>query len=67
MIPMKIYYEDGHGNAVDENGVAPMDIYVDDEQYMLKTLTTHTQYMQNKPAELPSSTKKERKVCFAML
>ncbi|KAL1931894.1 hypothetical protein VTP01DRAFT_8950 [Rhizomucor pusillus] len=44
-------YEDGQGNVVDENGTPePMDYIVNQEQFALETISSHTQYLQ-KPAE----------------
>lgn len=51
MITAKFFYEDGQGNVVDEYGVEPMDLVIDEEKYTLKTLSMHTQYLQNKPDE----------------
>lgn len=45
-------YEDGQGNVVDENGrPEPMDYIVDQEQFALETISSHTQYLQKKPSE----------------
>ncbi|KAL1927700.1 hypothetical protein VTP01DRAFT_3521 [Rhizomucor pusillus] len=45
-------YEDGQGNAVDENGrPEPMNYIVDQEQFALETISSHTDYLQKKPAE----------------
>ncbi|KAG1183129.1 hypothetical protein G6F36_008671 [Rhizopus arrhizus] len=40
-------YEDGHGNVVDENGgPEPMDYIVDENEFVVETLATHSEYMQ---------------------
>ena len=39
----QIFYEDGHGNAVDEYGrPEPMDYIIDANQYALETVISHT-------------------------
>ena len=39
----QIFYEDGHGNAVDEYGrPEPMDYIIDEERYALETVSSHT-------------------------
>ncbi|KAG1143692.1 hypothetical protein G6F37_011327 [Rhizopus arrhizus] len=41
-------YEDGHGNVVDENGgPEPMDYIVDQNEFIVKTIATHTEYLGN--------------------
>ena len=46
------FYEDGHGNAVDEYGrPEPMDYIIDEERYALETVSSHTQYLHNQPQE----------------
>ncbi|CEI99192.1 hypothetical protein RMCBS344292_13284 [Rhizopus microsporus] len=48
----QIFYEDGHGNAVDEyDGPEPMDYIIDEERYALETVSSHTQYLHNQPQE----------------
>ncbi|KAL4213006.1 hypothetical protein AB4K20DRAFT_1884457 [Rhizopus microsporus] len=48
----QIFYEDGHGNAVDEYGrPEPMDYIIDEERYALETVSSHTQYLHNQPQE----------------
>ncbi|KAL4214354.1 hypothetical protein AB4K20DRAFT_1943400 [Rhizopus microsporus] len=48
----RIFYEDGHGNAVDEYGrPEPMDYIIDEERYALETVSSHTQYLHNQPQE----------------
>ncbi|KAI7849801.1 hypothetical protein BDC45DRAFT_447970, partial [Circinella umbellata] len=45
---VQFFYEDGQGNAVDENGrPEPMDYIVDQNLYALESLTSHTEYLQN--------------------
>ncbi|KAG0755293.1 hypothetical protein G6F57_010065 [Rhizopus arrhizus] len=40
-------YEDGHGNVVDEKGGPEhMDYIVDENEFVVETLTTHSEYMQ---------------------
>ncbi|KAG0738552.1 hypothetical protein G6F57_002832 [Rhizopus arrhizus] len=44
----KFLYEDGHGNVVDENGgPEPMDYIVDQEEFIVETIATHTDYLKN--------------------
>jgi hypothetical protein len=46
------FYEDRHGNAVDECGrPEPMDYIIDEERYALETVSSHTQYLHNQPQE----------------
>ena len=46
----QIFYEDGHGNAVDEYGrPEPMDYIIDEERYALETASSHTHYLNNHP------------------
>ncbi|KAL1925859.1 hypothetical protein VTP01DRAFT_7283 [Rhizomucor pusillus] len=53
----QLLYEDGHGNVVNENGrPEPMDYIVDRQQFTLKTITSHTQYLQNAAPKRPSQT-----------
>ncbi|KAG1176382.1 hypothetical protein G6F70_004001 [Rhizopus microsporus] len=41
-------YEDGHGNVVDENGgPEPMDYIVDQNEFIVETIATHTEYLGN--------------------
>ncbi|KAG1047318.1 hypothetical protein G6F43_010227 [Rhizopus delemar] len=41
-------YEDGHGNVIDENGgPEPMDYIVDQNEFIVETLATHTEYLGN--------------------
>ncbi|KAL4211309.1 hypothetical protein AB4K20DRAFT_1946756 [Rhizopus microsporus] len=48
----QIFYEDGHGNAVDEYGrPEPMDYIIDEERYALETVSSHTRYLHNQPQE----------------
>ncbi|KAI7860337.1 hypothetical protein BDC45DRAFT_431122, partial [Circinella umbellata] len=44
---VQFFYEDGQGNAVDENGrPEPMDYIVDQRLFALESLTSHTEYLQ---------------------
>ncbi|CEI94898.1 hypothetical protein RMCBS344292_09101 [Rhizopus microsporus] len=48
----QIFYEDRHGNAVDEYGrPEPMDYIIDEERYALEIVSSHTQYLHNQPQE----------------
>ncbi|ORE11817.1 hypothetical protein BCV72DRAFT_246588 [Rhizopus microsporus var. microsporus] len=48
----QIFFEDGHGNAVDEYGrPEPMVYIIDEERYALETVSSHTQYLHNQPQE----------------
>jgi hypothetical protein len=39
-------YEDGHGRVVDENGgPEPMDYIVDQNEFIVDTIATHTEYL----------------------
>ncbi|KAI8982367.1 hypothetical protein BDF20DRAFT_817564 [Mycotypha africana] len=41
-------YEDGHGNVIDENGgPEPMDYIVDQNELIVETIATHTEYLGN--------------------
>ncbi|KAL1926844.1 hypothetical protein VTP01DRAFT_5490 [Rhizomucor pusillus] len=47
-----VFLKNGQGNVVDENGrPEPMGYIVDQEQFALETISSHTQYLQKKPAE----------------
>lgn len=48
-----ISYEDGQGRVVDENGVEPMDLVVDEELFAIETISSRTQFLINKPPERP--------------
>ena len=66
----QIFYEDGHGNAVDEYGrPEPMDYIIDEERYALETVSSHTQYLHNQPQEnnfdVDSMAKDEVDVCMS--
>ncbi|KAG1168058.1 hypothetical protein G6F71_009282 [Rhizopus microsporus] len=48
----QIFYEDGHGNAVDEYGRPErMEYIIDEKRYALETVSSHTQYLHNQPQE----------------
>ncbi|CEI98545.1 hypothetical protein RMCBS344292_12652 [Rhizopus microsporus] len=48
----QIFYEDRHGNAVDEYGrPEPMNYIIGEERYALETVSSHTQYLHNQPQE----------------
>lgn len=41
-------YEDGNGNVIDENGgPEPMDHIADQNEFIVETITTHTEYLGN--------------------
>ncbi|KAG1442606.1 hypothetical protein G6F56_010995 [Rhizopus delemar] len=48
---MQFLYEDGQEHAVDENGVEPMDLAVDEELFAIETIGSRTQFLMNKPPE----------------
>lgn len=52
---MQVYYEDGQGHIVDEHGVQPMDLVVDEELYAIETISSRTQFLMNKPPERQSN------------
>lgn len=52
---MQFFYEDGQGHAVDENGVEPMDLVVDEELFAIETISSRTQFLANRPPERPSN------------
>lgn len=44
----RVLYEDGHGNAIDENGgPEPMDYIVDQGEFIVETIATHFEYLKN--------------------
>ncbi|CEI92944.1 hypothetical protein RMCBS344292_07189 [Rhizopus microsporus] len=49
----QFFYEDGQGRVVDEHGVEPMDLTVDEELFAIETISSRTQFRQNKPSERP--------------
>lgn len=54
----QFFYEDGRGNVVDENGRPElMDYIVDQEQFALETISSHTQYLLTMPFEKSSRAK----------
>ncbi|GAA5795613.1 hypothetical protein HPULCUR_000974 [Helicostylum pulchrum] len=62
---LQFFYEDGQGRVVDENGVEPMDLVVDEELFAIETISSRTQFLRNKPPERPcpviQETSNERK------
>ena len=45
-----LLFEDGHGNVVGENGVPePMDYIVDENEFMVETIVTRTEYLKEAP------------------
>jgi hypothetical protein len=50
---MQFFYEDGQGRVVDENGVEPMDLVIDEELFAIETISSRTQFLMNKPPERP--------------
>ncbi|CEP07597.1 hypothetical protein, partial, partial [Parasitella parasitica] len=52
---VQFLYEDGQGHVVDENGVEPMDLVVDEELFAIETISCRTQFLLNKPPERPSN------------
>lgn len=41
-------YEDGHGNVIDENGgPEPMNYIADQNEFIVETIVTHTEYLGN--------------------
>ncbi|KAG1503159.1 hypothetical protein G6F52_012303 [Rhizopus delemar] len=52
---MQFLYEDGQGHVVDEHGVEPMDLVVDEELLAIETLSSRTQFLKNKPPETLSN------------
>ncbi|KAG1454447.1 hypothetical protein G6F56_007319 [Rhizopus delemar] len=45
------FYEDGQGRVVNENGVDPIDVAVDEELFAIETISSRTQFLMNKPSE----------------
>ena len=52
---MQFLYEDGQGHVVDENGVEPMDVVVDEDLFAIETISSCTQFLMNRPPERPSN------------
>jgi hypothetical protein len=44
----QFFYEGGQGRVVDEHGVELMDLTVDEELFAIKTISSRTQFLQNK-------------------
>lgn len=47
----EVYFEDGKGNAMDEDGLEPVQMEVDEEAYHLDDITNYDPHMDLKPAE----------------
>ncbi|KAI9026002.1 hypothetical protein CLU79DRAFT_691671, partial [Phycomyces nitens] len=44
-------FEDGHGNVVDENGgPEPMEYIVDQDEFVVEAIATHSEYLKNIPS-----------------
>jgi transposase len=44
-------FEDGHGNVVDENGgPEPMEYIVDQNEFIVESIATHSEYLKNMPS-----------------
>ncbi|KAG0942018.1 hypothetical protein G6F32_008199 [Rhizopus arrhizus] len=41
---MQFFYEDEQGHVVDEHGVEPVDLAVDEELFAIETISSHTQF-----------------------
>ncbi|KAI8645900.1 hypothetical protein BD408DRAFT_411238 [Parasitella parasitica] len=52
---MQFLYENGQGQVVDENGIEPMDLAVNDELFAIETINPCTPFLMNKPPESPSN------------
>ncbi|CEP09236.1 hypothetical protein [Parasitella parasitica] len=52
---MQFLYENGQGRVVDEHGVEPINLVVDEELFAIETLSSRTQFLKNKPPERPSN------------
>ncbi|KAG0735307.1 hypothetical protein G6F57_001401 [Rhizopus arrhizus] len=50
---MQFLYGDGLGHIVDEHGVEPMDLVVDEELFAIEAISSRTQFLMNKPPERP--------------
>ena len=49
------FYEDGQDHVVDENGVEPRDLVVDEELFTIETISSRAQFVMNKPLERRSN------------
>ncbi|KAI8639923.1 hypothetical protein BD408DRAFT_329630, partial [Parasitella parasitica] len=47
----KVYFEDGRGNTMDEDGLEPVQMEVDEEAYPLDNITTYDSHLDLKPPE----------------
>lgn len=52
---MQFLYEDGQGHVVDENGVELIDLVIDEELFVIETISSRAQFLMNKPLERPSN------------
>ncbi|KAG2207889.1 hypothetical protein INT47_010873 [Mucor saturninus] len=59
---LRIYQEDGHGNAVDEHGNEPVEMEVDVDGYPLADTVDFDSYMEFKPPEKPEASIKANKM-----
>ncbi|KAL9547281.1 hypothetical protein PS6_007210, partial [Mucor atramentarius] len=50
---MQFFYEDGQEHVVDEHGIEPIDLVVDEELFAIETISSRTQFLMNKPPERP--------------
>ncbi|KAG0755113.1 hypothetical protein G6F57_012568 [Rhizopus arrhizus] len=46
-----VYFEDGHGKAVDENGDEPVLMEIDEEGFPLNSIADYGSYIDLKPPE----------------
>ncbi|KAI8060426.1 uncharacterized protein B0P05DRAFT_574784 [Gilbertella persicaria] len=52
-----LLYEDGHGRVVDENdGPEPMGYIVDQNEFIVEIIATHTEYLKTTASSKPSLT-----------
>ncbi|CEI92061.1 hypothetical protein RMCBS344292_06335 [Rhizopus microsporus] len=52
---MQFLYKNEQGHVVDENGVEPMDLAIDEELFPIETISSRAQFLLNKPPERPSN------------
>jgi hypothetical protein len=48
---VQFFYENGQGKVVDECGVEPMELVVDEELFAIETISSHTQFLKNRPTD----------------